>query len=97
MARRVKARCGTVGPKVSTGGSGRVPGRSRISSKNQVTLPVAALGGAGLQAGDRVRVEVRGPGELALLREPDPIARFAGSLTGVYGPGYLEELRKEWA
>lgn len=75
----------------------RIPGRSRISSKNQVTLPVAALGGAGLRAGDRVRVEVRGPGELVLIRDPAAIARFAGSLTGVYGADYLEELRKEWA
>jgi bifunctional DNA-binding transcriptional regulator/antitoxin component of YhaV-PrlF toxin-antitoxin module len=69
---------------------------SRISSKNQLTLPVEALGGAGLRAGDRLRVEVRGPGELLLVREVDPIDSYAGSLTGIYGPGYLEELRKEW-
>jgi len=69
---------------------------SRISSKNQLTLPVEALGGAGLRAGDRLRVEVRGPGELLLVREVDPIDTYAGSLTGIYGPGYLEELRKEW-
>jgi len=69
---------------------------SRISSKNQLTLPVEALGGAGLRAGDRLRVEVRGPGELLLVREVDPIDRYAGSLTGIYGPGYLDELRDEW-
>jgi bifunctional DNA-binding transcriptional regulator/antitoxin component of YhaV-PrlF toxin-antitoxin module len=70
---------------------------SRISSKNQLTLPVEALGGAGLRAGDRVRVEIRGPGELLLVREVDPIDDHAGSLTGIYGPGYLDELRDEWA
>lgn len=70
---------------------------SRISSKNQLTLPVDALGGAGLRAGDRVRVEVRGPGELLLVRVADPIDGYAGSLTGLYGPGYLDELRDEWA
>lgn len=70
---------------------------SRISSKNQVTLPVAALGAAGLHAGDRVRVDVVGPGELVLVREPDPVSEFAGRLTGVYGPDYLDELRDEWA
>ena len=69
---------------------------SRISSKNQLTLPVEALGGAGLRAGDRLRVEVRGPGELLLVREVDPIDSYAGSLTGIYGPGYLDELRDEW-
>jgi bifunctional DNA-binding transcriptional regulator/antitoxin component of YhaV-PrlF toxin-antitoxin module len=70
---------------------------SRISSKNQLTIPVEALGGAGLRAGDRLRVEVRGPGELLLVREADPIEGYAGSLTGLYGPGYLDELRDEWA
>lgn len=70
---------------------------SRISSKNQLTLPVDALGGAGLRAGDRLRVEVRGPGELLLTREVDPIDDHAGRLTGTYGPGYLDELRNEWA
>lgn len=70
---------------------------SRISSKNQITLPVAALGAAGLHAGDRVRVDVRGPGELVLIREPSPLAEYAGKLTGVYGPNYLDELRDEWA
>lgn len=70
---------------------------SRISAKNQVTLPVAALGAAGLHAGDRVRIDVRGPGELVLVREQSPLLEFAGKLTGVYGPGYLNELRDEWA
>lgn len=70
---------------------------SRISSKNQLTLPVEALGAAGLRAGDRLRVEVRGPGELLLSRVADPIEDHAGKLTGTYGPGYLDELRDEWA
>ncbi|MEO5705280.1 MAG: AbrB/MazE/SpoVT family DNA-binding domain-containing protein [Candidatus Limnocylindrales bacterium] len=97
MQRRVKVEQRTLDEIDTKRGPTRIPGRSRISSKNQITLPVAALGGAGLRSGDRVRVEVRGPGELVLIREPDSIARFAGSLTGVYGPDYLEELRKEWA
>lgn len=73
------------------------PHGSRISSKNQVTLPVAVLGAAGLRAGDRLRVTVRGPGELVLVREPGALAEYAGKLTGAYGPGYLDELRDEWA
>ena len=70
--------------------------RSRISSKNQVTMPVAVMAAAGLAPGDQVRVEVVGPGELVLRRDPGPVAAFAGALTGVYGPGYLDELRDEW-
>ncbi len=74
----------------------RVRGRTRISSKNQVTLPVGALAGAGLTAGDRLAVEVRGPGELVLRRVDDALDRFAGALTGTYRPGDLDELRDEW-
>jgi bifunctional DNA-binding transcriptional regulator/antitoxin component of YhaV-PrlF toxin-antitoxin module len=61
-----------------------------------VTIPVRALVNAGLAAGDRLRVEVRRPGEVTLVRADDPIEAFAGSLTGVYAPGYLDRLRDEW-
>jgi len=31
-----------------------------------------------------------------LRRAEDPIERHAGALTGVWGPGALDELRDEW-
>jgi bifunctional DNA-binding transcriptional regulator/antitoxin component of YhaV-PrlF toxin-antitoxin module len=71
-------------------------GRTRISTKHQVTIPVDTLSGAGLKAGDRLRAEVRGPGQIVFVREDDPLERFAGALTGIYPDGYLEELRREW-
>jgi bifunctional DNA-binding transcriptional regulator/antitoxin component of YhaV-PrlF toxin-antitoxin module len=71
-------------------------GRSRISAKNQATIPVAALREAGLRAGDEVLVEAAGPGRIVLARAADPIARHAGSLTGAYPKGYLKRLRREW-
>jgi bifunctional DNA-binding transcriptional regulator/antitoxin component of YhaV-PrlF toxin-antitoxin module len=74
----------------------RLRGRTRISAKNQATLPVAALRRAGLKAGDRVRVESPGPGRLLLVREADPVDHYAGKLTGAYPPRYLDQLRREW-
>jgi bifunctional DNA-binding transcriptional regulator/antitoxin component of YhaV-PrlF toxin-antitoxin module len=74
----------------------RQRGRTRISAKNQVTLPVEALAAAGLKVGDRLRADVSGPGQITLVREVDPVERFAGALTGVYPDGYLDDLRREW-
>jgi bifunctional DNA-binding transcriptional regulator/antitoxin component of YhaV-PrlF toxin-antitoxin module len=71
-------------------------GRTRISAKNQATLPVDALRQAGLGPGDEVRVEAAGPGRIVLARADDLIARHAGSLTGLYPKGYLAKLRREW-
>jgi bifunctional DNA-binding transcriptional regulator/antitoxin component of YhaV-PrlF toxin-antitoxin module len=71
-------------------------GYTRVSAKNQVTIPQDALIRAGLHVGDRLRAEARRPGELILVREDDPIDRFAGALTGAYAPNYLDDLRREW-
>jgi len=74
----------------------RLRGVTRISTQNQVTLPTDALAQAGLVAGDRVRAHVQAPGQILLVRETDPIEQYAGALTGVYPPDYLDELRREW-
>lgn len=71
-------------------------GYTRVSAKHQVTLPVDALHEAGIRTGDRLRAEVRGPGEVLLVRDEDPVEEFGGSLTGVYAAGDLDELRREW-
>lgn len=70
---------------------------SVISRKNQVTLPVDALRGAGLEPGDDVRIQVVGPGRLELVRADDLVEEFAGVFDAtVYPEGYLEQLRREW-
>jgi len=71
-------------------------GYTRVSAKHQVTIPIATLRDAGIQAGDTLRMEVRGPGEVVLIRDEDPLERFAGALAGVYERGELGELRDEW-
>lgn len=71
-------------------------GYTRVSAKHQVTLPVDALRRAGIRTGDRLRAEARGPGEVLLVREVDPVEQFSGLLTDVYPAGVLDELRREW-
>jgi bifunctional DNA-binding transcriptional regulator/antitoxin component of YhaV-PrlF toxin-antitoxin module len=71
-------------------------GWTRISAKNQATLPIEALAAAGLKAGDRVRVVAEGAGRIVLTREDEAVARWAGTFDDVYPDGYLEELRAGW-
>jgi AbrB family looped-hinge helix DNA binding protein len=71
-------------------------GTTRISSKHQVTIPAEALRAAGLRPGDLLEVATAEPGQVALRRADNPYRRFAGVLTGVYPPGFLEKLRAEW-
>jgi AbrB family looped-hinge helix DNA binding protein len=71
-------------------------GRTRLSRKNQVTIPVDALRSAGLKPGDELVVEAAGAGRIVLTRADDALARYAGALTGAYHRGYLSELRDEW-
>ena len=71
-------------------------GTTTITRKHQVTIPVLAMEQAGLQAGERVVVRADGPGRVTLEREMDIIDELAGTLSGVYEPGYLDKLRDEW-
>ena len=68
---------------------------ARISSKNQVTIPVAALEEAKLGAGDQVSIEVLGDGELRVRRGGGTFEDAFGVLTGVYPAGYLAQLDRE--
>jgi bifunctional DNA-binding transcriptional regulator/antitoxin component of YhaV-PrlF toxin-antitoxin module len=68
---------------------------SRISTKNQVTLPVETLRRAGLQAGDDVAIEAEGEDRIVVRRADarrSPEDAF-GIFDGLYAPDYLEKLR----
>jgi bifunctional DNA-binding transcriptional regulator/antitoxin component of YhaV-PrlF toxin-antitoxin module len=75
----------------------RPRGTTAISSKHQVTIPVAALRDAGLRPGDRLRAHADGPGRVVLEREEDPFDKYLGSFTGLYDGFDLDALRDEWA
>jgi len=74
----------------------RKSGITRVSRKNQVTLPVAALAKARVRAGDELRVTVEARGRILLERDQDPLDHFVGALPGLSEATDLETLRKEW-
>jgi bifunctional DNA-binding transcriptional regulator/antitoxin component of YhaV-PrlF toxin-antitoxin module len=75
----------------------RKPGFTRLSRKNQATIPVAVLAAAGIRPGDELRVEVVGPGRIVLTRAQDALEGLLGSVgSEVYPEGYLAGLRAEW-
>jgi len=72
-----------------------VKAMAKISTKNQITIPVAALAEAGLRAGEAVTVEPAGDGELLVRRAAVTFEGAFGALTGAYPPGYLDQLDAE--
>lgn len=65
----------------------------RISSKNQITLPVETLETAGLKPGDEVTVQADGPDRIVVRRIAPDAERGLGVFDGLYEPGYLDRLR----
>ncbi|MFN2496816.1 MAG: hypothetical protein ABR608_13050 [Pseudonocardiaceae bacterium] len=70
--------------------------RTKVSRKNQVTLPVAAMAAAEVVAGDVLRVEVEAEGVFRLVRERDPLDAVIGSMPGLSAATNLEMVRAEW-
>jgi bifunctional DNA-binding transcriptional regulator/antitoxin component of YhaV-PrlF toxin-antitoxin module len=68
----------------------------RVSSKNQVTLPVKEMRAAGLRAGEEVTVRSIGDGELIIAVPGTRVRRHAGIASGIYEDGELDRLRDEW-
>jgi AbrB family looped-hinge helix DNA binding protein len=69
---------------------------AKVSSKNQVTIPVAAMRAAGLRAGDEVAVRPTSEGEIVIVARGSRIRRHAGIAAGIYERNELDRLRGEW-
>ncbi len=67
----------------------------RISSKHQITLPVASLASTGLKAGDEVVIEAEGPDTIAVRRARHDVDAALGVFDGLFEPGYLDRLRSQ--
>ena len=75
----------------------KVKNQTRVSSKHQVTIPVGAFRGAGLEPGDTLKVEADGAGRVVLTRIDELIDRYSGRLkTGGDLRERVEGLRGEW-
>lgn len=74
----------------------RVRGTTRVSRKNQVTLPVAALSAAHVSPGDELTVRAKGDGRILLERSVDQLDELAGAIPGLSAATDLETLRDEW-
>lgn len=75
------------------------PRTTKVSRKNQVTLPVAALREANVGPGDVLRVEVEADGVFRLVRERDPwwdLFEETAGIGGVTTREELEQMRDEW-
>lgn len=77
--------------------SAKVKGQTRVSSKNQVTIPVGALNEAALKPGDVLRVEADGAGRIVLTRTDELLARYSGVIASEGRlRGAVDGLRDEW-
>jgi AbrB family looped-hinge helix DNA binding protein len=83
----------------------RRKGFTRLSSKRQITLPVAVVERAGIKPGEELAVEVDEGGRVIVFRPQEEtigdrrrraVDRVAGVLPGVWPDGALQDLRDEW-
>lgn len=60
-------------------------GYTRVSRKNQVTIPVDPMRKAGIQPGDELKAEAEGNGRITLTKKPDRNFALAGCADGPGG------------
>jgi bifunctional DNA-binding transcriptional regulator/antitoxin component of YhaV-PrlF toxin-antitoxin module len=70
--------------------------RIRLSSKNQITIPVSVLRKMGVRAGDELEIVPKGRAATIRPAGASPWMKHVGSLAGVWPAGDLDALRTEW-
>ena len=70
--------------------------RIRLSSKNQIAIPVSVLREMGVRPGDELEIVPNGREATIRAAGRPPWLKHIGSLTGVWPAGHLDALRDEW-
>lgn len=73
---------------------------THLSRKLQASFPKEAVEAPGLRPANDLRAEAVGPGEIRFVPATDSLDlldELACEFAGRYPPGYLEDLRNEWA
>jgi len=84
-------------PKLPAQRAGRTS-TSRLSSKNQLTVPVDILRRVGLEAGDEVEFVVNGAGfiQIQVMGDTNPVLNLVGAFPGVFDEFDQERERAAW-
>jgi len=84
-------------PKLPAQRAGRTS-TSRLSSKNQLTVPVDILRRVGLAAGDEVEFVVNGAGfiQIQVMGDTNPVLNLVGAFPGVFDEFDQERERAAW-
>ena len=69
---------------------------TRLSAKNQITLPVEIIRKAGFKVGDAINCTVNEVGKIELSPPENPILRLAGIAAGIYDDFDLRAERDSW-
>ncbi len=69
---------------------------SRVSSKNQVTIPVEILRQAGIAPNELVNFKFNKSGEIVISKEGSALESLFGALSGTYVDFDLRKERDEW-
>lgn len=69
---------------------------SKISTKNQITVPVEIIRSAGLKPGDELDFRITTEGNIELFKVARQLDGWIGSMTGIYDDFDLEAERRAW-
>ena len=101
MAPKVKAKKSAkrpaLKPKLPAQRAGRTS-TSRLSSKNQLTVPVDILRRVGLEAGDEVEFVVNDAGfiQIQVMADAHPVLNLVGAFPGIFDEFDQEKERAAW-